>query len=224
MNSRRVLADFGRATRQRLSARTVLTFGAVLALAYGVTREADVVLGVALGLTVVETVQALGETPSIDDQWVGLGIGGFVTVASLGWLGYELATGPAGPVWFPVLTALAGVWFVLDARAGGQTYGNDEEMDATEVMTVLNHAALVVDELKDGPKTVPELAEACDLTESRVREALDVGRDDGTIYVAESDTADDKRRYALDESRLGLVAFVRLNGARLLNRLRRPFR
>jgi hypothetical protein len=38
-------------------------------------------------------------------------------------------------------------------------------MSASEMMLVMNHAHLVVEELKQEPKTVAELADACDLTE-----------------------------------------------------------
>ena len=90
-------------------------------------------------------------------------------------------------------------------------------------MLVMNHAHLVVEELKQEPKTVAELANACDLTESRVREALDVGTDDGMIYRVDSERDDGGERYALDESKVGSVAFVRSNGKRILRRLARPF-
>jgi predicted transcriptional regulator len=97
-------------------------------------------------------------------------------------------------------------------------------MSASEMMLVMNHARLVVKELKQGPKTVPELADACDLTESRVREALDVITDDGMIYPVDGSPSDDVERYALNESKVGGVAFVRSNGKRILRRLMRPFR
>jgi len=61
------------------------------------------------------------------------------------------------------------------------------------------------------------------LTESRVREALDVGTDDGMVYRVDAGTGDDAERYALDESRVGGLAFVRSNGKRILRRLARPF-
>lgn len=228
MGSRTILTDIGRTARRRLTLRSALGSAVVLVLVYGITREVNTVGAVALGLVVVETIQILGETPSIDDRWIGFGIGSFVTVLSLVWLGYELTvvSNTGGPTWFPALTALAGVWFLLDARSSDRTYGDepDDDMGFTEIMTVMNHSSLVVEELKEGPKTVAELAEACDLTESRVREALEVGTDDGAIYRVDSDSKDGAERYALDESMMGPTAFVRLNGKRLLNRLARPFR
>jgi len=176
----------------------------------------------------VEATSILRETPTVDSRWVGVGLGAFITVASLAWLGWELTatTGTGGPVWFPALTALIGVWFLFDARADfADSTSSDEpdDMSASEVMLVMNHAHLVVEELKQGPKTVTELADACNLTESRIREVLDFGTDDGMIYPVDTDTSDTTKRYALDESKVGGLAFVRSNGKRILRRLARPF-
>lgn len=217
-------ADVSRAARQRLTARHVLFVVAFLAIVYALTREPRTVLGVAVGLAVVESIQILGDTPSIDDRWIGFGVGAFVTLGSLVWLGAELtAAGDAGgPTWFPALTALVGVWFVLDARSESPSYGANEGRGVTEVMTLMNHASLVADELEDGPKTVSKLATACDLTESRVRETIDVGTEEGTFYRVDGN--DGEERYAIDESKTGVVAFVRVNARRLSGRLVRPFR
>ena len=217
-------ADVGRVARHRLTARHVLSLAVFLGVVYALTREPRTVLGVAVGLAVVEGIQVLGETPSIDDRWIGFGAGAFVTLGSLVWLGAELTvtSDAGGPTWFPLLTALVGVWFLLDARGGHPSYGDDEEMGFTELMTLMNHASLVADELADGPKTVAELAEACDLTESRVREAIDVGAEEGTFHRVGGN--DGEERYAVDESKTGPAAFVRVNANRLLARLARPFR
>lgn len=217
--------------RDRLTGRHLLAMAALLALVYGVTRSVDTVVGVVLALVFAETVQVLQETPTVDDRWVQVGIGAFVTVASLAWLAYELTAGAGtgGPAWFPGLTALVGVWFLLDARtafAEGRARSSppDDEMDAGDVMLVMSHAHLVTEELQSGPKTVAELAEACDLTESRVRESLDVATEEGIVYRTNADAPGDAERYALDESKVGGLAFVRSNGRRVLRRLARPFR
>lgn len=227
MDKTNTLIDVGRTARCRLTIRNVLIMAVGLTLVYAVTSDVGTVVGIALGIIVLEVIQSLGETRSVPDRWIGTGVGIVVTVVSLVWLGYELtaASDTGGPAWFPALTTLVGLWFLLDARTGGQTYGDehDEEMGFTEFMTVINHSSLVVEELKEGPKTVGELADACDLTESRIREALDVGTDNGVIYKVNNDDLEEDR-YALDESMLGPVAFVRLNGKRLLSRLARPFR
>ncbi|ELZ05120.1 hypothetical protein [Natrialba aegyptia] len=92
-------------------------------------------------------------------------------------------------------------------------------------MLVLSHAHLVAEELKSDPepKTVTELADACDLTDSRVREALDAMTDDGTVYRVDRDSAD-VDRYELDESKMAGIAFVRSHGKRIVRRSERPFR
>lgn len=223
-----MISSIGRTAREQLTARYILSLGAFLALVYGVTQDIGTVLVIAFGLAFVEMFSILRETPTVDSRWVGIGLGVFITVASLAWLGWELtiAAETGGPAWFPALTALIGVWFLFDARADFADGAESDELDdmsASEVMVVMNHAHLVVEELKQGPKTVAELADACDLTESRVHEVLDFGIDDGMIYPVETDTSDTAKRYALDESKVGGLAFVRSNGKRILRRLARPF-
>lgn len=218
-----------RTAREELTIRYVLSLVAFLALVYGFTRNVDTVVVITLGLAFVETISILRETPTVDSRWVGVGLGAFITVASLAWLGWELTTGAGtgGPAWFPALTALIGVWFLFDARQDfieGPDSRPDDDMTASEVMLVMNHGHLVVEELKQGPKTVGELADACDLTESRVQEALDVATNDGMIYRVGSERDVGGKRYALDESKVGGIAFVRSNGKRILHRLARPFR
>jgi len=80
----------------------------------------------------VEATSILRETPTVDSRWVGVGLGAFIiTVASLAWLGWELTatTGTGGPVWFPALTALIGVWFLFDARADFADSTSSDEPD-----------------------------------------------------------------------------------------------
>jgi hypothetical protein len=43
------------------------------------------------------------------------------------------------------------------------------------------------------------------------------------IYRVNAGTSEDGKRYALDESKVGGLAFVRSNGKRILRRLARPF-
>jgi len=215
--------------RERFTIRHLLPHAAFLALAYGITRSTDILIALTIALVLGETVETLRETPAIDNRWVQSGIGVFVTVGSLTWLAYELtiAANTGGPAWFPALMILAGLWFLLDARkdfAEGKSSYPSDTMDTSEMMLVMNHGHLVVEELKEGSKTVTELAERCDLTESRVREALDVATDDGMVYPVSEDSRDDTERYALDESKVGGVAFIRSNGKRIIRRLTRPLR
>ncbi|MFC5971737.1 hypothetical protein ACFPYI_10370 [Halomarina salina] len=236
------------AARERYTLRHVASLIVVFALVYAVTGEPGSLVGLGAGLVVVETTNLLRETPGVDERWVGVGTGAFVVLGSLAWFAYEVTVVPdsGGPVWFPLVVALAGVWLLLDARQASATgaAGADDEFDdlsASESMLVMHHASLVTRELRDGPKTVPELAASCDLTESRVREALAVATHDDTVYrVDDPEAYADERtddedgpdagdgtytgRYALDESKVGGAAFVRENGKRVVRRLIRPLR
>lgn len=224
-----MVSEVLRTLRERLTVRHFVPHVAVLVVFYGVTRDVETLIALTLGLGIVESIDVLRETPSIDDRWIQVGIGAFVTVGSFAWFGYELtvASDTGGPAWFPALLVFVGLWFLLDARRDfreGRRRSAPEEMDANDVMLVLNHAHLVTDELRSGPKTVPELADRCDLTESRVREAIDVAIDEDIVYPVGGTDGDEPERYALDESQLGGVAFVRSNAKRVLRRLARPFR
>ena len=127
-------SSIGRTARERLTARYVLSLVAFPALVYGVTQDVKTVLGIAFGLAFVEIISILRETPTVDSRWVGVGLGAFITVASLAWLGWELtaAAGTGGPAWFPALTALIGVWFLLDARAD---FADETDSYASDDMT-----------------------------------------------------------------------------------------
>ncbi|AGB16244.1 hypothetical protein Halru_1637 [Halovivax ruber XH-70] len=220
-----------RTARDRLTIRHVLGYVAAVAIVYGISQNASLVLGIATAFVITEAMAVVREAPGIDGRWAGVGIGLFITGISLVWFAYEYVV-PAsdGLLWFPALTAGVGVWFLLDAR---RDFVEDRRRDGTqpaddmtssEAMLVMSHAHLVSTELESGPKTVPELAAACDLTESRVREVIDVVGDDGTIYPLEESAADDATRYALDESKVGAGAFVRSIVGPAARRLVRPFR
>lgn len=219
-----------RTVRDRLTVRHLLPMVAFLALFYGFTRSLETTAAIAFSMVLVESIDVLREAPGVDDRWVGVGIGTFVTVVSLAWLFFELTdpTETGWRQWFPALTALVGLWFLLDARRdfaeGRKRRPERDELNASETMRVMNHAHLVVEELRERPKTVPELADACDLTESRVREALKIASDDDMVYRVDDAERDDSERYALDESKVGGVAFVRFNVRRVLRRLARPLR
>ena len=62
----------------------------------------------------------------------------------------------------------------------------DDEManaDSSELFLSMQVSHLVAEALNDGPKTVPELADACDMTESGVRETLDSHEQADTAYT-----------------------------------------
>lgn len=186
---------------------------------------------------VSDSVEIGHDIPGVDERHVRLllglvvlGVGGFVT-----WRGTDVGVA--------VGAAVVGGWIALDAvyslRAGIRTSGPDDEPTASEGMLSMQVGNLVAEELRDGPKTVPELADACDMTESRVRDALDLHERAGTAYRVsdrreaterangtDGPVSDDEERevWALDESKVGPWAFVRDNTRRTVARIARPFR
>lgn len=146
---------------------------------------------------------------------VGLGVG---TVTSGGsWL-----VGAAGVAF--------GTWFALDAAAAarsGRSFADatcdpDEEPSSSEVMFEMQMLNLVTQELREGPKTPTELASACDLTESRTHDALDRLESMGNAYPLGEDAS--QRRWTLDESEFGVIAFVRGIATTVLSRVLLPVR
>jgi hypothetical protein len=222
-----------RTARERVTLKYVLSYVVPIALLYGITRNEGLLLGLCLAFGVIKGADLLRETPGIDSRWVDVGVGAFITLGSLAWFVYEYTVVPdtGGPVWFPLLTALVGIWFLLDSRRDlieGRRRdpsgdGSRDDMTTSEAMVVLSHTHLVVEALRSGPKTVSDLADSCDLTESRVQEALDVATDDDTIYRVDSEASDGSECYALDESKVGSAALVRVNMTRAVRRLLRPF-
>jgi len=218
------------AVRRRFSVFEIVSWALALGIVYGFTDDPGAVLGIALAFVLTEPMDLLREYPRVDERWVKAGIGAVLAVGAAVWLALELR-GPAAmeELFFPVLAVLGGLWIALDARVDfreGRRFEdveNADDLDAGEAMVVMQHARLIGNELQAGPRTVPELAAACDLTESRVREAIEIAGRDGTIYPVEPEA--DQPRYALDERRmgasgLGLLAAGGLRG--LAARLARP--
>jgi hypothetical protein len=167
-------------------------------------------------LLVSESVELSDPVPGVDERHFRLLLG-LIGVAAAGvayWGQSDAGVAVAG---FAV-----GGWLALDALYSlrtGLRAGEDDLEDAGfgDVMLLMQVGNLVAEELKTGPKTVPELAEACDMTESRVRDALELHERSGTVS-REGDL------WTLDESKIGAWPFVRDNARRLLTRLLRPFR
>lgn len=237
-----------RTVREKTTLRSVALAAAVFgALALLSDDPVGTLLAVGPAFVLAGSFSVLYDTPDVDSRYVTAGVGTVVFLGSLAWFWYETwgpgAVPGGGADWFPLLTAVVGAWILLDARkdfAEGRNADRstaNDDLDAAEVLLLMNHAYLVVEELRDGdPKTVAELAAACDLTASRVRDAIAVAGDEGMVYrvdggreagmgsESESELGPAAPRYALDESKAGYVAFVRGNAARVLRRLARPFR
>ena len=171
---------------------------------------------VAVIVLVGDSVELARPLPGLDERHFRLALG-LLAVAAGG-----VAYWVQGDTTVAAVGVGGGGWLVLDAlyslREGIRS--NDDgtvNADSSEVFLSMQVTHLVAEELKHGPRTVPELADACDMTESRVREALD--------YHERADTAyRDGDRWHLDESKIGAWAFVRDNTRRALARLFRPLR
>jgi len=144
---------------------------------------------------------------------VKVGLGGFLLAASGVWLYGEFQTPPAERMFWVPAVALGGSFWVLfdawadfaqDRRLDGRRFHTsepDDDLNASDVMLLSQHAHLIANALREEPKTVGELADECDLTGSRVREAINVAGSDETIYPVDRNT--DQPRYALDEGKMG---------------------
>ncbi|MEA1930297.1 MAG: hypothetical protein U9O06_01970 [Euryarchaeota archaeon] len=221
--------------RQRVDAVSALKWAILLGLIYAVTRNLSLILGLLTALLVTETIDILEVHPAVDERWVKVGLGGVLLALSCLWLWGELQEPTAARrLWVPILALGGSLWVLLDARADfvqGRRFDGrrfhtepDDEPSASDVMVLSQHAQLIANSVREGPKTVGELAADCDLTESRVREAIEIAGEDGTIYPVDPD-ADDPR-YALDEGKMGASGVGRLAAggvSSVLRRLARPF-
>jgi len=154
------------------------------------------------GVNAASVTAAMGVVPLVGGAY-------FLSIAA--GVGPELALGTVGVV--------TGTWMVLDGatayRAGVDLTPADGDVDVDAEAVAMTHASLLVPELrKGGPRTAPELAEACDLTESRVADALE--RMTAAGLVEETGAG-----YTLDETELGASGLARRAVRRLLAPARR---
>lgn len=163
------------------------------------------------------TYSAMDEAYDLPDgtNWLGYGLG-LVAVGVFLTLSYT--------TWIGGVAVLAGLWFVLDGavtiRYGSartpHEFVSGAESEAMLRMQILHTVHRTLRE-SDQPRTPAELAEACDLTESRVRSALE--------YLEHRDQVSrtDGEYRAVPQTWGRLTPVVRL-GIWLPHRLLRPFR
>ncbi len=211
-----------RTARQQLTARHLLGLAVFLgffAVVLDVSRE--MFIGLTIAIVIGEGFTVLQNTPEVDQRYVKGAMGVGVVGGSLV-MGYSIVAGGSGAAWFPILTLLGGLWLLADVHADfrhgrGADAGQSEDLSSEEVMLLMNHGHLVATALEDGPSTVEQLATDCDLTESRVREALNFMERSGTV-------SHDGDRYVLREENVGPWAFVRNLATGTVRRIARPFR
>mgnify|MGYP000008085550 FL=1 len=225
---------------QRVSLRMLLVYLLVAGGVIAFTGNVALVAGLATAFFITETRQILKNAPGIDDRWVTVGLAVVVLAVSLVWLIAEFRQ-PAAlrTLWAPVVAVIGGLWLLLDARVDlvyNQPRGSSDSVDNLDAGVFLLRMLRVnriADTLESGPKTVPEIAAASDLTEPQVQAAIELAGDDGPIVriddatepESSTDLSDDAPRYALDTHQLGATALVRLavgGLANLLRRLARP--
>lgn len=180
----------------------------------------DAVVGFLVALAAAELVTLLRDTPELDQRYVSGGIGVAVVVGSL-FLGYSAVDG-TGALWLPILLLTFGGWLLTDTAAAfvrgrPPDAGESPTLSSVDVMLLTTHGHLVASELESGPRTRTQLAAACDLTESRVDEALGYLTDAGVVSA-------DGDQYVLNEDRTGATAFVRRLVVGAVSRAVRPFR
>ena len=187
---------------------------ALFGIAFGFTWSQAIVVTVVM--LVGESAELARPLPGLDERHFRLVLG-LVAVAAGG-----VAYWAQGDATVAAVGTGGGSWLMLDALYSireGIWSGEDgmADADSSELFLSMQVGHLVAEELKDGPKTVPELADACDMTESRVRRALDYHEQADTAYREGS-------QWHLNESNIGAWAFVRDNTRRALARFFRPFR
>lgn len=211
-----------RTARQQLTARHLLGIAVMFGFfVFVLDASREMLIGLTLALVIGELVTVFQDTPEIDQRYVKGAIGVGVIGGSL-LMAYPIATGGSRVEWFPVLTLLGGCWIFADVYADfrqgrGADAGQPDDLSSGDVMLIMNHGHLVTNALKAGPRTVEQLATECDLTESRVQEALDFMERSGTV-------AHNGDRYVLRKENTGMWAFVRNTVTGTVRRLARPFR
>ena len=207
---------------------------------YLATGNASLVAGILTAVVITEAVDVLEAMPGVDERWVKAGFSLVFLALSAFWLWADLREPTTdGLVWAPIAAVGGGLWLLLDTRADfvqGRRFDRADDLadandlSSREAMLLIQHASLVADHLEGEPKTVPELAAACDLTESRVQDAIEIAGHDGTIYPVDDPAADEgadgEPRYALDDRQMGLGGLSRQVAgglAGLARRLVRPF-
>jgi hypothetical protein len=203
-------AELLAAVRDRLSLVTVVAWGVLVAAVYAVTGQLVLPLAFTTAFVISEGRAVVQAAPGVDVRAFDTAVGVCVTGLSAVWLWVEATPTVTGRILLPVLGLAGGLWLLFDVRADRtQEHGSPAsvDLDTDELMLVFQHVRLIARELEDEPQTVAELATACDLTTSRVREAIEYGTQSGTFYPVDPDA--ETPRYAVDERRTGVVGFGR---------------
>ncbi|MDY6775689.1 MAG: hypothetical protein SV253_06385 [Halobacteria archaeon] len=206
--------------REEVSPLTLLS-------AVGVVVVARVFFDISWGTVAVVIVSGLlSQTLELnrsrfDRRYVKVAVGVGVVTASLG-MGYISFSGDSGELWLPAVLLVFGVWILLDGLADfydrsspGSRHDEMEDLSSTDLFLLMSHSHLIADKLRDRPQDIESLSKECELTESRVKEAIEYLVDSGVVHREEE-------KYVLDETETGLVAFVRKTLIGFVRRAIRP--
>ena len=192
----------------------VVVFGVLVVFTEHTVRSLAPVLILSAGMLTYSAIDEAYDLPS-GTNWLVYGLG-LVAVGVFLTLSYT--------TWIGGVVLLAGVWFVLDGtvtiRYGSartpHEFVSGAESEAMLRMRILHTVHRTLRE-SDQPHTPTELAEACDLTESRVRSALEYLERRGQV------SRTDGEYRAVPQTWGRLTPVVRF-GAWLPHRILRPVR
>lgn len=221
-------AQFVRTVRERLTTRVAVGVALLVVLLRVVGGEPWAVVGRFLVLlTVLGGIAVLRELPGVDRHHLAALWGVVVAAVAVFAPGFVVEQ-PAGAV--TGLGVLVGGWLILDGvaaiRTGRPSSSGTEAFDELEPGDALFEMQLyrrVAEQLREHPQTPAELADACDLTESRVRTALKRLEATGSAEPLE-ETTDGDVRWVFDESSVGARAFVDATLGSVVRRLLLPVR
>jgi hypothetical protein len=198
------------ALRRRVSVASLALWGLLFAVTVTLAERPQIIVAIAAAYLAVAGIRVSRDIPGTDERRVKAGVGLLIVAAGVGWLLSRAST--AETALLSGLVAVAGGWLALDARAdlvdgrrAGETLGESADgVDSTldDPVRFARQTNRLSNELEERPKTVSELASACDLTESRVRDLVALAGQDGTIRPVDPDS--DDPRYALDDRQVGL--------------------
>lgn len=209
--------------RDRLDSVDIVSF-AILALVIHASTDGagEVLLSVAVLAVAMPVFGWLFDAANIGDVGARLLLGSLVAALGVA----ALVRGESPLVGAGALAV--GCWFVLDAcyehRHGdptgeGAADGTDEDFSEAEMYTLMGHGQWVLEELREAsrPLTAAELRARTGLTEAELEDVLEMTLGNGTVERVGNG-------YAVDETELGGVAFVRGIVRTVGGRLLRPFR
>ncbi len=195
--------------RREFSITTAISYLLVAAVVIGLTGDVALVIAITTTMLFTELIDLCQIVPSIDERWIKGLLGVLLLTGSAAWLwAGSQQSGAVGRLWLPATGVLGGCWILLDTRADfvqecrfatSDIKSEIDEMDIGEAILIMQHIRLVAEQLKNGPKSLPEIAMRCHLTESQIEQAIELASRDNVIYQV--DTDEEPLRYTLNQQK-----------------------